>query len=185
MKVEMTYYHGSPVGGITTLKPNISNHNDAYVYFSSNPVVALFYTVRIHFYPYGFSKESKVPKYFEYYKDALKDVFSNKVGYLYECEDINIVENPTNIFCAYVSREPVRVKECRVISDVYEEMLRFEDEKLFEIRRYKDIGKEELKKYRDMVFNTIKSGDLYQKDDEYSNYMRTRFPEEWEKARKA
>jgi len=181
----MTYYHGSPVGGIAVLEPNISNHINAYVYFSSNPVVALFYTVRIHFYPYGFSKIGKIPKYVEYYKDALKDVYNNKVGYLYECDDISIIENPTNIFCAYVSREPVKVKECRIIDNVYEEMLKLEDEKLFEIRRYKDLGKEELQKYRDMVVNTIKGGNLHQKDDDYSNYMRYSFPEEWEKAKTA
>ena len=161
----MIYYHGSPVSGINILKPNISNHVNAYVYFSSNPVVALFYTVRIHFYPYGFSKIGKIPKYYEYYEDALKDVYSKKEGYLYECDDISIIGNPTNIFCAYVSREPVKVKRCKIISDVYEEMLRLEKDNKLEIKRFKDIGEEELKKYKDKVINAIRGDNLHQKED--------------------
>ncbi len=179
----MTYYHGSPVNGVTVLKPNISNHNDAFVYFSSNPVVALFYTVRVHFYPYGFSKTSKTPKYFEYYENALRDVYGGKKGYLYEYDDINIIENPTNIFCAYVSRIPVVVKRCKIIEDIYEEMMRQEKEGLFEVKRYEEIEEEELRKYKNMVIEAIKGGELHKKDDEYSKYMRSRFPEEWEKAK--
>lgn len=30
----MSYYHASPIGGITRLKPNISNHGIPLIYFS-------------------------------------------------------------------------------------------------------------------------------------------------------
>ena len=58
----MILYHGSSVGGITELKPFLSEHKKEYVYLTSNPVVALLYTVKsvpkpFSFYPYGFNGE--------------------------------------------------------------------------------------------------------------------------------
>lgn len=42
----MILYHGSSVGGITELKPYLSEHKKPYVYLASNPVVALLYAVK-------------------------------------------------------------------------------------------------------------------------------------------
>lgn len=61
----MILYHGSPIGGITELKPFLSEHKDSYVYFARNPVVALPYAVKpvpkpFSFYPYGFNGEKVV-----------------------------------------------------------------------------------------------------------------------------
>ena len=58
----MIFYHGSSVGGLTELKPFLSEHKKLYIYLTSNPVVALLYAVKpvpkpFSFYPYGFSGE--------------------------------------------------------------------------------------------------------------------------------
>ena len=58
----MTFYHGSPVGGLNELKPFLSEHKKQYVYFTQNPVVALLYAVHsvdkpFSYYPYGFDKD--------------------------------------------------------------------------------------------------------------------------------
>ena len=42
----MTLYHGSSIGGITELKPFLSEHKKPYVYLAGNSVVALLYTVK-------------------------------------------------------------------------------------------------------------------------------------------
>jgi hypothetical protein len=76
----MIYYHGSPVGDLIELKPNVSNHKEAFVYFSSNRIVAMFYTVWNNWYPYGFSKIDKSPIYFEYYPNGFMDIYSGKSG---------------------------------------------------------------------------------------------------------
>ncbi len=39
----MTFYHGSPIGGLSELQPFLSEHGKAYIYFATNPLVALFY----------------------------------------------------------------------------------------------------------------------------------------------
>lgn len=58
----MTFYHGSPVGGLNELKP-----------FS--------------FYPYGFDENGNAV-YSEYYDNAFYDLYKGKSGYLYECDDL-------------------------------------------------------------------------------------------------
>lgn len=56
----MEWYHGSPVGGLTELKPFLSEHGKPYLYFAEDPLVALLYAVKpvpkpLSFYPYGFA----------------------------------------------------------------------------------------------------------------------------------
>ena len=38
----MTFYHGSPIGGLNELQPFLSEHGKPYIYFATNPLVALF-----------------------------------------------------------------------------------------------------------------------------------------------
>lgn len=52
----MTFYHGSPIGGLTERKPVLSEHGRAYVYFAINPLVPLLYAVK------------PVPKPFSFYQ---------------------------------------------------------------------------------------------------------------------
>ena len=81
----MTLYHGSPVGGLNELKPFLSEHDKPYVYFASNPSVALLYAVKpvpkpFSFYPYGFDNDGNVV-YSEYYENAFFDLYKGKAGY--------------------------------------------------------------------------------------------------------
>ncbi|MDT8719583.1 hypothetical protein IAI10_23350 [Clostridium sp. 19966] len=68
----MKYYHGSQTANIKLITPNVSNHSKAFVYITTDPVVAAFYMVKANFYTYGFKKGSSIPVYTEYYKNALK-----------------------------------------------------------------------------------------------------------------
>ncbi len=67
----MTFYHGSQIVKLTELKPVISEHGQPYVYFSTNPLVALLYCVKpvpkpFSWYPYGFDCNGNV-FYSEYF----------------------------------------------------------------------------------------------------------------------
>ena len=66
----MTLYHGSPVSDLKELIPQISEHGKPYVYFSSNPIVALLYAVKpipkpYSFYPYApeFLHQTDISRY--------------------------------------------------------------------------------------------------------------------------
>lgn len=98
----MAFYHGSPIGGLDELKPFLSEHGKPYIYFSSNPIVALLYAVKpvpkpFSFYPYGFDKNGAVV-YSEYFENAFFHLYGGKVGYLYECTHLENTDNPTNIY---------------------------------------------------------------------------------------
>ena len=41
-------YHGSPNGGLTTLKPHKSTHMVEYVYATINPAIALIFAIEDH-----------------------------------------------------------------------------------------------------------------------------------------
>lgn len=76
----MTFYHGSSTGNLTQLLPFLSEHGRPYIYFASNPLVALLYAVKpvpkpFSFYPYGFD-ENRILIYNEYYEDAFFDIYT-------------------------------------------------------------------------------------------------------------
>lgn len=144
----MTFYHGSPIGGLSELKPSLSEHNKPYIYFATNPLVALLYAVKpvpkpFSFYPYGFDKNGVVI-YSEYFEDAFSHLYKGKIGYLYECDDLKNANNPTNICCAYTCTEPIKVKNITKIPDLYAYFKQQEENGLFKIKPKKDISDKEI-----------------------------------------
>lgn len=102
----MTFYHGSPVGGLNELKPFLSEHGKPYIYFAADPLIALLYAVKpvpkpFSYYPCGFDKDGTI-HYSEYYQNAFSDIYKCKQGYLYECDDIPSAGNPTQINGVFV-----------------------------------------------------------------------------------
>ena len=181
--VKMILFHGSPVGKIKKLIPNISNHNSPYVYFSSNRSVALFYTVRKNWYPYGFVGSEKSLQYTECYPDGLKDIYQGRRGYIYECSGEGLFENPTNIFCAFVSRHEIAPQKEETIEDVYEEILKLEAVGEIKVKRFFELSEKEKSSNSKMILEEIIKGELVFKKSDYSEFIRTKFPKEWEIAK--
>jgi hypothetical protein len=136
------YFHGSKFMEIKTLIPDISLHGDKYVYLTTSLEVALIYTVNAiesyyeenhlvksekfqPWFSYGFNKE-KIPVIEEYYPNATKETYSNKPGYIYICEELKNISNPTNIFNAVVTKEEVNIKDVIYVEDVYKKVLDLE-----------------------------------------------------------
>lgn len=144
----MIYYHGSPVGGLTELKPFLSEHGNSYIYFASNPLVALLYAVKpvpkpFSFYPYGFDKDGNVI-YSEYFENAFYQIYKNKKGFLYECHDLNGVGNLTQINCAYTCTEPVEIDAVSDIPDLHDYYMEQVKKDLFSIKPYSEISEKEI-----------------------------------------
>lgn len=119
----MTFYHGSPIDGLKELNSFVSEHKEPYIYFFTNPVVALLYSVHpvekpFSWYPYGFDENGTVV-YSEYYPNAFFDIYKGKMGYLYECDNVADTKNPTNINSAYTCKMPVTVDRVTQINDVF------------------------------------------------------------------
>ncbi|MGN0485613.1 MAG: hypothetical protein ACI4GB_00085 [Acutalibacteraceae bacterium] len=178
----MIYYHGSAVAGIRVLTPVLSEHGKPYIYFSTNPVVALLYAVKpapkpFSYYPYGFDQDG-TPVYSEYFENAFRILYQGRKGYLYECENLPIVEQPTNIPCAYTC--PVRVKVDRVteIPDLHDYFMNEIHNGKFRIKTRQEISEKEMKLVLDDMEKTVEEYSLRESPHHpMSQFTRQFFPE--------
>ena len=181
----MTFYHGSPVGGLIELKPFLSEHKKQFVYFTQNPVVALLYAVHsvdkpFSYYPYGFDKDGTI-HYSEYYKDAFLDIYKGKQGYLYECDHISSAGNPTQINGVFVCENAVKVDDVTMITDLYDCLMEYQQQGLFRIRPFDTISDKEMQSVYDDLKQTIQKHNLKQFPDKLmSRFIRKHFQEVWE-----
>ena len=179
----MILYHGSSIGGITELKPFVSEHKKPYIYLASNPVVALLYTVKpvpkpFSFYPYGFNGEKVV--YSEYYEKCFEDIYKGQKGFLYECKHIGNTENPTAINCAYACQTPIQVNNCLEIDDVFGKLMEYEAKGLFEIKPLESISENELNfVYDDLRKNIIEHNLKDCPNNPMSQFMMKHFSKIW------
>lgn len=182
----MILYHGTSVGGLSELKPHLSEHGKPYVYFSTNPVVAAFYTVHIverpySWFPYGFDRDG-TPVHTEYYENALADVYDHKTGYLYRCGAVKDAGNPTKINCAYVCEKPVRVDSVLGIENVYGWFLEQEQKGALRIVRHHALTADRRRFAGKIAADEIDAYRLRDHpDSSYSKFISDRFPEIWNK----
>lgn len=171
-------YHGSSVGDLTELIPFVSDHGKPYVYFATNPVVALFYTVKIvdkpyNWFPYGF--KDGIPVYTEYYPDALADVYKGKRGYIYEFENVDTAEFMTDIDCACVCSAQVKTEKITEIPDVFEKLLEHEKNGDLIVERYENLSGNKIKQINKIIEAEIQRYDLKNNLSEYAEFIKSRF----------
>lgn len=181
----MVLYHGSPIGGLHELKPFLSEHGKPYIYFASDPLVALFYAVKpvpkpFSFYPYGFDKDGRVT-YAEYYENAFYELYHGKTGYLYVCKSLAYTENPTAINCAYVCSRPVEVDEVMIVPDLYAFYREQAEKGAFRIRPRSEISEKEMRYVLDELRKDIEKYDFKSTPHRpMSLFLQTHFPNLWE-----
>ena len=79
------------------------------------------------------------------------DLYDNKTGSVYECLNEGIIENPTNIHCAYVSRTSVPIQNETIIENVYLEILKQEICGEIVIKRFSDLNAREIQSIQNQV----------------------------------
>lgn len=183
----MILYHGSPIGGLTELKPFLSEHEKPYLYLAENPLVALLYAVKpvpkpFSFYPYGFGENGEL-LYAEYYENALADLYKGKRGFLYECRaERKRLEAPTKIRGVYTCAKAARVESVSEIPDLYAYYREREKTGAFRIRTRGEISEREMDFVREEMLGYVREYELKKHPDhEMSGFIRTRFPEVWGK----
>ena len=150
------YYHASPIQGIKTLEPRLSNHNVPLVYLSAkreNTLVYLSNAVEKYckekgfpykgiwskWGPYGFDSQG-ILQYEEYYPNALEETYNKVSGYIYSCETIEKDVNfELKIPDAVVSRKNVNVVSCEYVDNAFDEIIKAEQNGLIKIVKYKDF----------------------------------------------
>lgn len=179
----MILYHGSSIGGITELKPFLSEQKEPYVYLASNPVIALLYTVKpvpkpFSFYPYGFNHEKVV--YNEYYENCFEDIYKGQKGFLYICENVENAEDLPTICGAYICRTPTKISGCIEIKDVFEKLMECKENGQFEIKPFHSISCKELDYVYDDLRKTIHEHSLRNNSDHpMSKFIMSHFPKIW------
>lgn len=172
-------YHGSPIGGLDVLLPELSEHGTPLVYFATDPIVALLYAVKpvpkpFSYYPYGFDDKGRVV-YSEYFQDAFRILYQGQQGCLYECEETADITQPTHIACIYASSHPVNVRRVTVIPDLYEYYMQQSDNGMFSIRRFEDVPSTTYAHILKSLWNEIEPYDL-QDHSEMKEFLQRYFP---------
>lgn len=181
----MTFYHGSPIGGLNELQPFLSEHGKPYIYFATNPLVALLYAVKpvpkpFSFYPYGFDRNGNVI-YSEYYENAFYDLYKGKVGYLYESDNLKSIDTLIQINCAYTSTEPIKVDRVTTIPDLYVFYNEQKEKGLFRVKHKNEISNKEMNFILDELRKDIeKSGLMRSSQHAMSVFIQKHFPTIWE-----
>lgn len=150
------YYHASPVAGITTLEPRVSNHGVPRVYFSrkrENTLVYLSNAIEKYcretgfqytgiyqkWGPYGFTKDGLL-QLEEYYPDAFRDTYQGVSAYIYRVRKTPELQELSGVRDAFFSPAPVPVDGCEAIEDAYEAILEAERQDLIVLRRYEEAS---------------------------------------------
>ena len=116
-------YHGSNKGGLKKLSPKVSSHDKAFVYGSINPSVALLFLARWNDYIFRVGYDGDQLYIVENYEGALKSIFYNVSGYLYELEPQTFIHKKELWRGEVVSSFSVDVLKETKISNIYKEIV--------------------------------------------------------------
>ena len=175
----MTLYHGSATPGITTLRPNLSNHGKPLVYLTNDPALAVIYahnplTPPDCYFPYFYDKEGQLC-YEEYFPQAL-DLYKGFGGYVYTAEADNLTQLEKMPW-VYLSEEPVPVTGCRFIPDLYAELLALDAVGSLKIIRFGDLTEQKLQGIYGMLRREAQREGLKDHPErEYARFYQAHFP---------
>ena len=174
----MTYYHCSPVAGLTMLRPGKPKtfNKPARVYMTTLLPMALMYSVPNYEYTYGYTKDGQI-HFDEYFPNELEILYRGKSASLYTCapEAVETTKIPNEA----VSTLPVPILTETVISDAFEALLEQERLGTLVIRRHHELPVEMLNWMRKVEADTIREHDLLNNPGPMADYYREHYPESW------
>ena len=100
--------------------------------------------------------------YSEYYQNAFWDIYKGKQGFLYECDTIPSVGNPTQINGVLVCANEVKVDRVTMIPDLYDHFMKYQQQGLFRIRTLDTIPEKEMRLVYDDLRQNIQKYNLKQ-----------------------
>ena len=175
----MTYYHCSPVAGLTVLRPGKPKTFDkpALVYMTTLLPMALMYSVQNYEYTYGYTKEGQI-HFDEYFPNELEILYRGKSANLYVCAPAAV--ETTQIPNEAVSTQDVPILSETVIPDAYEALLEQERLGTLVIRRYHELPDRMLEWIRKAETDVIRKHDLLNNPGPMADYYREHYPQSWQ-----
>lgn len=148
----LLFYHGSVVGGLSTILANAKSHADGrnVAYFTTDRVYALVCcrSRSENFVTMGPDQNGK-QHYFERFPNQLKTLYQGREGFLYQPLSVEQLTNTKGHTWESAADVPVVQKEH--IPDVYAEILREEELGRVIIHRYDEIDPQEQKMHANYI----------------------------------
>lgn len=180
------YYHGTTIANITTLVPKGNPDNliqKPRVYLTSSFALSLIYIWKFPYKWMTFDFDtSGLPVYTESFSGSLKQFYSGVRGYVYLTEAIHNDSENVGIKNVIALEEPIAVKKCILIDDVYEALLAAEANGQLMIRRFETLNEKEQLTNDKMVLNAIKHFELLKKPHPMGDFVKLTFPNIWKEA---
>ena len=176
----MFLYHGSYVPGIQDLRPFASNHDKPYVYLTHSKVLATVYahnpmTRPNGFFTYWWNRDG-ILCYDEYFENQMENIYAGQKGYVYVCQ--GSYPQLDKMPWVYLSEQSVPVEECLEITDIYTQLLQYEQEGLLIVRRWKDASEQQRTIWKKVVQRSLNSVDRESiAGMEYVQYVKAHFPD--------
>ena len=124
----MVLYHGSTIGNMKIIKPNISTHGHPYVYATPLIGIAVGYLGRWNDFDISTGTYNNIPYMVERYPNAMKKIFKN-TGYIYTVDPSGFI-NKAKINgkielmgFEFISTKPVKVLSMETINNPCEYIL--------------------------------------------------------------
>ncbi|GHV87267.1 hypothetical protein AGMMS50255_5630 [Spirochaetia bacterium] len=182
------YYHGTIVKNINELKPfqgKYSNLNYPCVYLSAKKAMAAIYIWNKPFMWMSYDiKDDGIPIITESFSNHLYEFYNGVSGCIYTCEGNFITDFAVGIKFAAVSKDPIKVKEYENVNNAYEKLLEYENKKELKIIRFNELKKENIEGRNRTILKTIKHYNLLDEKHPMAPFIKEKFPEVWEEAKK-
>ena len=145
-------YHGSITGGLQFIKAISISHTsgERVAFFTANRCYALVCCrdCTNNFVTMGLKADGK-QHYYERFPNQLKTLYGGKQGYLYMLDTYdNLTHTNGN---TWESKTDIRVFQCEIIEDVYQEILKEEMHGNVIIHRYSEIDPSEQKMHANYI----------------------------------
>lgn len=178
------FFHGSPVSGLTVLRPfSADGQKKPVVYLTSSEVVASFYISKRDclWYTYGFTKDG-IPEYTETYSGQLKEFYGGLGGTIYICESDASVSGLKSIPTAVTLEKPITVSGRILVEDCLKKLCEYESEGRLILHRFDDLTEEQRECNNRMVLKSIREEKLIEAGTPLSLFVKKKFPEIWKTA---
>ncbi len=137
--VKNRYYHGSNHLGITQLEPRVSTHGQAWVYATTNPIIAAYFGGTSDDFHMRMGVDEKgVPYAYELYKGVFDDGFKGVKTAIYELEDSGFESGKTSWGAEVVSPNKTKVINTKIIDDLGAFLRKANNEGKFNLHFYED-----------------------------------------------
>lgn len=177
----MKYFHGSPVLGLTVLRPYPTYYQKKpYVYLTSNEAVASFYVLKRDYmwFTYGFTKDG-IPEYTETYSGQLNEFYSGLSGAIYICESDFSASGLNSIPTAVTLEEPITVISSIPVEDCLQKFLEYEAQGRLILHRFEELTEKQRESNTRMILNSICDLKLLEGKHPLSGFVKEKFPELW------